>query len=268
MRRRPACSFTVAIVPVGIPGNVWPDLPASFKPMLMLGSTIAMSLHAYLGQRRKRRAGHTAAASSSITQSWDVPARHRARATHRCVLDIERSIDGMPPPATPGHSPAAGGTHCSVPSRTGCRDQDVKARRCCRGHGLHAQAAGDLTRFLADGRICLTSNGAERACAVSPLDASHGCSPVPIVADSAPPPCIRWSWPPSSTTSIHRLGLLTCSPGSATIPLHACISCFPGTGAPSLPSQPELTTPRQRLLIDTVTPPCVARRRCRVKPRL
>ena len=46
-----------------------------------------------------------------------------------------------------------------------------------------------FTRFLDDGRVCLSNNAAERACAVLPLDGSRGCSPAPIAAASAPPPC-------------------------------------------------------------------------------
>ena len=46
-----------------------------------------------------------------------------------------------------------------------------------------------FTRFLDDGRICLSNNAAERACAELPLEESRGCSAAPIAADSAPPPC-------------------------------------------------------------------------------
>ena len=41
-----------------------------------------------------------------------------------------------------------------------------------------------FARFLDDGRICLTNNAAERACAASVSDASRGCSPAPIAAAS------------------------------------------------------------------------------------
>ena len=46
-----------------------------------------------------------------------------------------------------------------------------------------------FTRFLDDGRICLSNNAAERGCAASRSGESHGYSPVPIVAGSAPSRC-------------------------------------------------------------------------------
>jgi hypothetical protein len=45
-----------------------------------------------------------------------------------------------------------------------------------------------FTRFLADDRICLINNAAER-CAGLLSAGSLGCSPGLIVAASAPPPC-------------------------------------------------------------------------------
>jgi hypothetical protein len=46
-----------------------------------------------------------------------------------------------------------------------------------------------LTRFLDDGRICLSNNAADPACALLPSGAEHGCLPAPIVAASAQPRC-------------------------------------------------------------------------------
>ena len=46
-----------------------------------------------------------------------------------------------------------------------------------------------FTRFLDDGRICLTNNAAERACAELRSEESRGCSPVLIAAACAPLPC-------------------------------------------------------------------------------
>ena len=40
------------------------------------------------------------------------------------------------------------------------------------------------TRFLDDGRICLSNKAAERA--LRGIALGHGCSPVPIAVDSAP----------------------------------------------------------------------------------
>ena len=46
-----------------------------------------------------------------------------------------------------------------------------------------------FTRFLDDGRICLTNNAAERALRGIASAENRGCSPVPTAAASAPPPC-------------------------------------------------------------------------------
>ena len=48
-----------------------------------------------------------------------------------------------------------------------------------------------FTRFLADGRICLTNNAADRALRGIALGSSRGCSPAPIAAASAPRSCTR-----------------------------------------------------------------------------
>jgi transposase len=48
-----------------------------------------------------------------------------------------------------------------------------------------------FSRFLTDGRICLTNNAAERHCAVSHWAGSHGCSPVLTAGASARPRCTR-----------------------------------------------------------------------------
>ena len=48
-----------------------------------------------------------------------------------------------------------------------------------------------FTRFLADGRICLSNNAAERALRGIAWAARPGCSRAPIAAASAPPSCTR-----------------------------------------------------------------------------
>ena len=52
------------------------------------------------------------------------------------------------------------------------------------GDGLHAQTGWQaFTRFLNDGRICLSNNAAERALRQElPSEDGHGYSPVPIAA--------------------------------------------------------------------------------------
>ena len=48
-----------------------------------------------------------------------------------------------------------------------------------------------FARFLEDGRICLTNNAAERACAVWLSGARHGCSAAPSAVATGPPSCTR-----------------------------------------------------------------------------
>jgi hypothetical protein len=48
-----------------------------------------------------------------------------------------------------------------------------------------------FTRFLDDGRICLTNNAAERALAAWPWEESHGSSLAQRAGLSAPRSCIR-----------------------------------------------------------------------------
>jgi transposase len=48
-----------------------------------------------------------------------------------------------------------------------------------------------FTRFLDDGRVCLTNNAAERTLRVSRSEENHGFSPARTAATSAPPSCIR-----------------------------------------------------------------------------
>jgi hypothetical protein len=48
---------------------------------------------------------------------------------------------------------------------------------------------GMSTRFLDDGRVCLSNNAAERALRGMPSAADHGSSPDPIVAARGPRPC-------------------------------------------------------------------------------
>jgi hypothetical protein len=43
-----------------------------------------------------------------------------------------------------------------------------------------------FTRFLDDGRICLSNNAAERSCVELLSGGSRGCSPDPIAVGSAP----------------------------------------------------------------------------------
>src|SRR5215207_3410612 len=108
-----------------------------------------------------------------------------------------------------------------------------------------------FTRFLGDGRICLTNNAAERALRGIALAGSRGCSPAATVAATGLRPCTRSSSRPSSTTSTRAPGSPTCWLASPTIPPHACTNCCPGTGArprkPQPPRQPDHGSAELRL---------------------
>jgi transposase len=66
--------------------------------------------------------------------------------------------------AAPGHPPGAERTpHRRSRSLDARREAKACARqRCCQGHGLRAQRWTAFTRFLDDGRVCLSNNAAER----------------------------------------------------------------------------------------------------------
>jgi hypothetical protein len=115
-----------------------------------------------------------------------------------------------------------------------------------------------FTRFISDGRICLTKR-ALRGIAIgrknwlfagSDRGGERAVSMYTLIA------------PPSSTTSIRRPGSPRCCGALPTNPPAACTSCSPGTGTRRPPSTP----PRNLSLI--VTADC--RRSCRlcaVSPR-
>lgn len=84
-----------------------------------------------------------------------------------------------------------------------------------------------LTRFLDDGRLCMTNNAAERelrAVAVGRRNWTFAGS------DEGGPVATPLSAPPNSTTSIRRPGSPTCSLACRIIPPSASTNCSPGTG--------------------------------------
>jgi transposase len=62
--RRPPCSFILATAAASIPPGTWLVMPASCRPMLMLGSAIYTTANANPARLLRRRAGATAAATS------------------------------------------------------------------------------------------------------------------------------------------------------------------------------------------------------------
>lgn len=87
-----------------------------------------------------------------------------------------------------------------------------------------------FTRFLHDGRLCMSNNAAERELRASPWEEGIGPSPAPMRAAGVRPPSIASSPSPSSMTSIHRLGLPTSWPACLITPPSALTNCCLGTG--------------------------------------
>ena len=104
-----------------------------------------------------------------------------------------------------------------------------------------------FTRFLDDGRICMTNNaGKERSAGLRWEDASRGCSAVPTAGAYAPRRCTPSSSPPSLTTSTRRLGSPMSSPASPSCRTPVCTNSCPGTGktpgSRPWPRRPALTS--------------------------
>lgn len=106
------------------------------------------------------------------------------------LFDIEREINGL----LPGQRHAVRRQERSVPLVTELERWMIETRdKLSRGHDLTKafnymlRRWSSFTRFLDDGRICLSNNAAERALRGIALGKNPGCSAVPIAADSAPP---------------------------------------------------------------------------------
>ena len=90
-----------------------------------------------------------------------------------------------------------------------------------------------FARFVDDGRICLTNNAAERALRGFALGrkswlfagSDRGAERAAVMATLI--------MTPSSTTSIRRRGLRTCSRASPTTLRHGFMNCCHGIGAPA-----------------------------------
>lgn len=109
------------------------------------------------------------------------------------IFDIERGINGLPQTQR-----LAVRQERVAPLVASLENWMRAARGKMSPHADVAKTMDDMlkrwdafTRLLGDGRICLTNNAAERALRGIALGASRGCSPAPIVADSALPPCTR-----------------------------------------------------------------------------
>jgi Transposase IS66 family len=97
-----------------------------------------------------------------------------------------------------------------------------------------------LTRFLDDGRLCVSNNAAERALRCVAVGRPTGPSPVPTTAAGAPPSSTRSSRPPSSTTSTRRRGSPTSWPACRIIRPNESTNSCRGTGNASASKRPPL----------------------------
>ena len=79
------------------------------------------------------------------------------------LFAIEREINGLAPRSAWTCAPSAAG-RSSPRWRPGCASsaQAVQEQRYRQGHRVQPQALGALTRFLDDGRLCMSNNAAER----------------------------------------------------------------------------------------------------------
>src|SRR5271165_7216088 len=170
----PRCSSIPATATASTRSDIWPAMPASFRPTLMAGS-IAFTIRSEVQPRSLRRlagamdGGSSLSSPMSPSRYWQGTrgaARRRGRASDRRDLrDRERDqrIAGGAA-SRRAHNP-----HCAARRRARKLDAPraspvVPPCRCRQGHGLHAVSGGPpFTRFLTDGRICLTNNAAERA---------------------------------------------------------------------------------------------------------
>ena len=170
--RRRRCSSTRAIAPASIPSGISPAMPGSCRPMPMPGSTSSTTPTASRGRSPRRRAGPCAA---QVLRAGRRRRERRAQGKKPTVisplaLEAVRRIDAIfarrarrstacRAEAAPGRAPGAAvrrsSTSCEAWMRERAR-QALAPQRRRQGHGLHAQALDAFTRFLDDGRICLT----------------------------------------------------------------------------------------------------------------
>jgi hypothetical protein len=107
------------------------------------------------------------------------------------LFEIERSINGLG-----ADQRLAGRREVSAPLvadlEIWMREQRAKLSRgndVAKAMDYMFKRWASFTRFLGDGRVCLSNNAAERALRGVASDASRGCSAAPIAAASAPRSC-------------------------------------------------------------------------------
>ena len=171
----------------------------------------------------KRVAGRMAVVSSSNWLSWrKAPLALEAVRRIDAIFDVERGINGLPAEQRLAIRQRACRRPWSPSSRTWMRAARGKLSR----HADVAKAMDYMlkrwktfSRFLDDGRICLSNNAAERALRGIALGRKSWLFAGSDRGGERPRPrCTRSSSPPSSTTSIPAPGSPTCSAGSADHP--------------------------------------------------
>jgi hypothetical protein len=93
-----------------------------------------------------------------------------------------------------------------------------------------------FSRFLDDGRICLSNNAAERALRGVAIGRKAWLFAGSDRGGERAVAMYSLMSLQSSTTSTPRSGSPTCCAGSTTIRPHGLMSCYPGTGRSCLPS--------------------------------
>ena len=173
--RRRRCSSIRAIATASTPTGISPAMPGSSRPMPMPGSAISTTPSASPDRSPRRRAGATAGATSS---SWPISANRRSLSRRSAV-------------STRSSRSSARSTASRLEQRLAVRQERIKPlvdeleewmlteRARLSRHADIAKAIDYMlkrwpafTRFLDDGRICLTTDGVEK----SESSARHGFS--------------------------------------------------------------------------------------------
>ena len=119
------------------------------------------------GRSSRRRAGRMRGASSS---TWRGSTRRRSPSRRSSRIDalfaIEREINGLSPRRAPGACAASAAGRSSTALETWLREQRARLSgqsQVAKAIDYSLKRWAALTRFLDDGRLCMTNNAAERA---------------------------------------------------------------------------------------------------------
>ena len=230
-RRR--SSSTRATAAASIRVAISQAMRGSCRPTRMPGSTTSTIRPENPRRSSKPRVGRTGEENCSCLPM----SRKRRWRSRRCAGSMRSSTSSATSTASPPSSGAPSdrfaSRRSSAPSNSGCvpNAPSSRATTTSPGHGLHAQAMGAFTRFLDDGRICLTNNAAERALrgiaigrkawlfAGSDRGGERAAAMYSLIATA------------KLNDVDPRPGSPTCSPASPITRRHGCTNSCPGTGA-------------------------------------